>query len=373
MQKEKKHNGIVSLWKFIFALVIAFFHTNQFYPNNENPIFRWGYIAVEFYFIITGFYFAKKVLKEDYKKENIGIETIRFTISKIKTFIIPLIIIYIIQLVGIILYEDYTIAQTVDTIWSFLLCRHLGIGRVRILGQLWYLSVMVMGLTILYPLIKKYKDNFIYLVCPIFIIFGLAFIHHNYGTIDVANRYWFYAFNPSIIRGLVDISIGMILFLLHERLKKVEYTRLFRIFLTILGEALLLGILFIIQFISHAKRYEFILLLIISIAILIICSEKTYDFKFLNNKFVYYLEKLSLYVFINHTTVYFYIGVFCKELTSKKCAIIGVIITVIFSILEERILSFINRRNWDVKKIVLEKFVLKAEKEDENEKKSSSK
>jgi len=68
MQKEKKHNGIVSLWKFIFALVIAFFHTNQFYPNNENPIFRWGYIAVEFYFIITGFYFAKKVLKEDYKK-----------------------------------------------------------------------------------------------------------------------------------------------------------------------------------------------------------------------------------------------------------------------------------------------------------------
>lgn len=359
MQNIKKHNGIISFWKFIFSIVIAFFHTNQFYADNVSPIFRLGYIAVEFYFIITGFYFAKKVLKESYNKKNIGIETVKFTISKIKTFFLPLLIIYVIQLIGIIVYEQYTVSQIVDTIWSFLLCRNLGIGSVRILGQLWYLSVMIIGLMILYPFVKKYKENFIYLICPIFVVLGLSFIYHNYGTIDVANRYWFYAFNPSIIRGLVDISIGMLLFLIHENLKNVKYTTTFKIFLTALGETLFISVLLVIQFISSAKRYEFVMLIIIAIGVLIISSEKTYDFKIFSNKFSYYLEKISLYVFINHTTVYFYMGIFCKALSPVCISIFSVIITVLFSILEERILSFIKTKEWNKK--ILEKWIISSE------------
>ena len=30
---KEKRNGIISLWKFLFAIVIAFFHSNQFYDN----------------------------------------------------------------------------------------------------------------------------------------------------------------------------------------------------------------------------------------------------------------------------------------------------------------------------------------------------
>lgn len=85
-QKNNNHNGIVSLWKFIFAIVIMFFHTNGFYPNYQNPIFRWGYISVEFFFIISGFYFAKKVLKEKYNNKSIGKETNQFTLKKMKVF-----------------------------------------------------------------------------------------------------------------------------------------------------------------------------------------------------------------------------------------------------------------------------------------------
>ncbi len=363
MKKEQTRNGIISLWKFIFAIVIAFFHTNQFYLDYASPIFRWGYIAVEFYFIVTGFYFAKKVLKEKYDKKTIGKETIRFTISRIKTFLLPLTIIYFIYLIGIIVYKDYTVSQIVDTIWSFLLFRNLGVGKVTIFGQLWYLSVMIVGLTILYPFIKKHKENFIYLFCPVFIVLGLGFLHHNYGTIDVANRYWFYAFNPSIIRGLVDISIGMILFLIHERLKDVEYTKLFKIILTVLGEGMLFGILFVIQFISSAKRYEFVMLLIISIAVLIISSQKTYDFKILSNKFFYYLEKISLYIFINHITIYFYIPFFFQKLSPLHMAMVGVFITVLFSILEERLLSFAKKKNWNIKNYILNKIIVKRESE----------
>ena len=61
---KEKRNGIISLWKFLFAIVIAFFHCSQFYQDIKNPFFPGGYIAVEFFFIVSGFYLAKKGLKE---------------------------------------------------------------------------------------------------------------------------------------------------------------------------------------------------------------------------------------------------------------------------------------------------------------------
>lgn len=356
-----KHNGIISLWKFIFSIVIAFYHSQTFYLNKAGALFKWGYIAVEFYFIINGFYFAKKVFKEKYTKKTIGKETLSFMISKIKTFFMPLLIIYIIHLLGIIIGCQYSVSQTLDTIWNFLLLRNFGVGNIIIFWQMWYLSIMLVSLTILYPLVKKYKENFVYLVCPTFIILGLGFLYHNYGTLNVANQYWFYGFNPSIIRGLLDISIGMLLFIAHEKLKKVEYTKFFRIFITILGETLLLGILFLVQFIKNANRYDFIMLFILSFAILIITSEKTYDYKILSNKFVYYLEKLSLYVFINHITVYLYLNLLYNGTNPLYKSILGVTMTIILSILEERIFAFMKTKNCNLGKCILDRIILKEE------------
>ena len=70
-KNNQKRNGIVSLWKFIFALVIAFFHGGEFFQPNENVFFLKGYIVVEFFFIISGFYFASEVLKKEYDIKHI--------------------------------------------------------------------------------------------------------------------------------------------------------------------------------------------------------------------------------------------------------------------------------------------------------------
>ena len=68
MEKEQ-HNGIISIWKFIFCLVIAVFHGKLLFPNGNMPIFKGGYIAVEFFFIVSGIYFAKSALKETKTKK----------------------------------------------------------------------------------------------------------------------------------------------------------------------------------------------------------------------------------------------------------------------------------------------------------------
>ena len=63
--ENKKHNGIISLWKFIFSLVIMIYHAKIFFPEENIPIFRGGYIGVEFFFLVSGFFLAKKALKDN--------------------------------------------------------------------------------------------------------------------------------------------------------------------------------------------------------------------------------------------------------------------------------------------------------------------
>ena len=50
----KLHNGEISILKFLFALLILAFHLGGFYDK-----FNYGYIGVEFFFIVSGFFFAK--------------------------------------------------------------------------------------------------------------------------------------------------------------------------------------------------------------------------------------------------------------------------------------------------------------------------
>lgn len=60
---KSKHNGIISLWKFIFCIVIIGFHLNAIqHYKNTNFGFLYGSIAVEFFFIVSGYLLAKKAL-----------------------------------------------------------------------------------------------------------------------------------------------------------------------------------------------------------------------------------------------------------------------------------------------------------------------
>ena len=65
----KRRNGTISLWKFIFAVIIVLFHASAFYPNWNNYFVKGGYIAVEFFYVISGYYLAKNILnKKSIKK-----------------------------------------------------------------------------------------------------------------------------------------------------------------------------------------------------------------------------------------------------------------------------------------------------------------
>jgi len=303
---KNKHNGIVSLWKFLFAIVIVFFHGGQFYGWGAlpNPFFKGGYIAVEFFFIICGFYLASSVLKEEYHKETIGQETIKFIFKRIKSIIPYILIIFILSLAYDVLYlKSLKPNEIANSIWNLLLLSEFGFRSRNIVPQTWYLTSMYIGMFILYPLLKKYKENFIKITSPIIILFGLGYLSHYWFGLDHSHQIWNLFTKTGIYRGFIEINIGMTIYLIHQKLKNINYTKLARILLTILGELLLIIVLVIINYFSVPKYYDYIMLLFISISILIITSEKTYEYNILSTKSFYYLEKLSLPIYLNHVLI----------------------------------------------------------------------
>lgn len=81
--ESKKHCGKIGLMKFIFALTILARHIGARYTEG-NFLFGAGSIAVEFFFIVSGFLFCKKYINYD-KKESIGDTMLDFIIKKFKT------------------------------------------------------------------------------------------------------------------------------------------------------------------------------------------------------------------------------------------------------------------------------------------------
>ena len=80
-----------------------------------------------------------------------------------------------------------------------------------------------------------------------------------------------------------------------------------------------------------------------SVALLIITTQKTYDYKALSNNFVFYLEKLSMPIFINHVFMIDFVNRILKlnGYTPEMKSVVVLVLTLAFSMLE---LWIINSR-----------------------------
>lgn len=355
--ENRKHNGIISLWKFIFSLVIMIYHTNTFFPDNKIPIFKGGYIGVEFFFLVSGFFLAKKSLSGEYNKKEIGIETFKYIWNKIKSFF-PYILVSVIgaTIILLIFDENFKIHDLVNDIWNILLLKQFGFRAPYTINTLWYLSVMLISILILYPLVKKYKENFIILISPLIVIFSLGYLNHIQLSISHYYSVWKGFFYTGTLRGFAEMNLGMILYLTHLNLKDIQYTKFGKTILTIVSHFMLIVILCTITFVNTPKRYDYVMLLMIAVAILIMSSEKTYEYKTLSNKYVFYLERLSLPIFINHPfiiTIERWVPSII-QLAPMVRLIICVLTTIIFSIIEMIIINYLReKRNFNISKIFI--------------------
>ena len=130
----KKHNGVIGFWKFVFCIIILIFHVGieQKYYKTGTILFRYGSIGVEFFFLVTGYLFAKgvvKELKEDKSKNSIGKDTFNFILKKLKTLFPYILVAFIIDFILQIIIGKMSTKQYIFTIFDVTLLSMFGFKR----------------------------------------------------------------------------------------------------------------------------------------------------------------------------------------------------------------------------------------------------
>ena len=346
MKETKEHNGIIGFWKFCFCIMIVIFHGRVFASKGEFAFFRKGSIGVEFFFLVSGFLMAKSALSKKDQNEKIGIETIKYVFKKIKGFAPYIFFSSLIGLVMSNIYNKLSIYANISSVWDFLFLNMSGIDCPFINNPTWYISAMLICMMIIYPLIRKYKHNFIYLSIP-FVILGLGWMSKTYAHLR-SPFLWTGFVYKGLIRGFIELLIGSIIYVLYEKFKNIHFTKFGKIIITLI-EIIGFIIPFLLSyFIKDAQNYDFVILLILSVSILLAFSEKTLDFKLFQNKFVFWLEKMSLSLFVCHQPLRLFVqksSLFTSMTYTEKLSCF-VIITFIISLICTYLIEFLKKKHF---------------------------
>lgn len=190
--KEVRYNmnnskyGYIDIFKFIFSICIIAIHTGLLYDT--NPTINWYLthmilrLAVPFFFITSGFFYGRKLLKSKSKIDDT-------TKSYIKRLLYPMIFWLLISL-------PFTILNTYDgnIISTFL---HI-IQKILFYpwGALWYVLALIIAVMILSKFYKN--DKFYFPLLIGFLLYTFALI---------ANSYYFVIIDRLLIKKIVDLYI----------------------------------------------------------------------------------------------------------------------------------------------------------------------
>lgn len=223
----KNRNVLVELARFIFSILVVGYHVQMSMNNDVADLFENGALAVEFFFLVSGYFLARSIEKinADGNRRNTAIETARFMKNKIKG-ILPTHITAIIAVIIVILVFDLTNAGSIllKGLPSVFLLQggalwYNGYADALIVPE-WYLSSMLLSMLFMFPigllLRKKLKGYWVTLILvgvlavPA-LAFGLPF-----------------GFNTNLVyylRAWGEMCVGMFAYYLSSVIAKHEFKK----------------------------------------------------------------------------------------------------------------------------------------------------
>ena len=302
--KQKVRNGEIDILRFIFAICIFIYHfayISGYYPS----ICRMGWISVEFFFLVSGYFMAstaKKYLSTP-TGETIASKTWTFILSKIKIFYPYYLFSLIIKFIFIAVTSPYkkTFSVLIKSLPSiFILYYPLNWNDKGLyFTGAWYLSAMIISMIILFPLLLRKYDVMSKIIFPIVSLFILGFIMHEYKKLNTHGEWNVFTYT-GLLRSTAELMLGVFLKEIVDKINELK-ERKASILLTIVKYFIYSCILIcVVKF--DFRKFDIYLLLFMAVAIVLSMSQLTYSIK--QTRFSDYLGKFSLIVYIFHGCLY---------------------------------------------------------------------
>jgi len=295
-------NSYFELLRFIFSFLVLMVHSHGLHPQDMNHYpFVGGYIAVEFFFMLSGLLMCKNLENKSYNsQEYFAKSAYKYTFKKFKSIYPFIILALLLQCLVIAVLNNISIIDfsknLFKNIYEFLLLQSFGFYNTLYLPQLWFISALLVSTWILCCLYYYNRNFFKYIfitVCPL-IIYG--YIYFKYGQLDkwVFNEECHYI---ALLRGIAGLSLGCLSYYLSSWINNYKHQLLFS-----LTSVFSLIIIICLIYNNGHTTFDFSNIFLIFLMISFGNNIKNLKNKLINN-LIFFLGKISLPLYICHWTI----------------------------------------------------------------------
>lgn len=296
VSKKAARDGKIEVLRFLAAVIIMNGHAVSIGLYSERP-FMYGWIYVEFFFMVTGFFTARLFAiknKEQYPATvNIVSISLKYTLSKFLPFLafssVPMIITYVLRNLPLIEASGrLSFINSLTRLPAEILYFSEASKQGTLTGPLWFLSAMFI-VTPFICMILNIKIN----KAGLFIaIWYCAFYYQlaDFGLI---------AFPNTILRAFGGMFLGIIIFHFAEWIRGKELNNALRLIITAMEITTFILPLFISYMNYSIPRFQLICFILWIFAVQ---SGKSYIPK-INSVFLNYLGRLSMPLYVWHYAV----------------------------------------------------------------------
>lgn len=325
-------NGEIELLRFVFAIIVFLSHVS---------VLPHGGVAVDFFFILTGCLTMSTIVK----KSNSGhppLSCFDFIRHKISIFYVEAVVAAFLSIMVYILAHsspDILHKSIITLTNNILLIKMTGILPYPsdYNGATWFLSSMIIGLLIVYPLLSHYGTHPLLLSLGIGISGYLCTAHTRLtGVYD-----WICFTYEGNLRAIGGLLLGAFAYSSAMKLRAYSLPRIIRTCLSFFLMASLMGVIFI-SYLPHTKFHGYSLCANFAIVTLAF-SEQSITHKTFCCKPALILGSLSLPLYLSHRAISICYPALVPSQISNSCKIVLCLILSLFAALAvQRISSSIR-------------------------------
>ncbi|WP_022754326.1 acyltransferase family protein [Butyrivibrio fibrisolvens] len=306
---KSRRNGRIEILRFVFAFIVLLHHS-RYLLGDDNCYFLGGSLGVEFFFIVSGFLMMNTVDRIVSSKNyntipvdrNLANETTSFIKKKIKAVLPQFPIAWFIGLIFVIIIGQMSIVEAFgefkEDFWELSLLKMTGIYDGGLDGVMWYISSMLICMTILYPLLRKFPHMMRKIWCPFLALMFLGMMCILDGHPRNPTKVYSIIYKGNI-RAFAEICIGIWSFDIVRKIKNINWSGLARVIFEIVQ---LTGYLMAIVYMYMEKpgRDDYFFLMILSISVILSFAQVGILSEVYNNRFSMILGRFSAAMYFSH-------------------------------------------------------------------------
>lgn len=236
-------NVKIEFLRFAFAVIIMLFHMYESLLPIDHKVwgkftfFANGWFGVEFFFVVSGFLMASTAFKKKNDDAPIGKATFSFMWKKLMAVLPYHLIVFSVSFITICIMNvddfDSFINLFIKGIPNVFLIQRSGLVNKDILGVEWYISEMLFAMLILYPVCRKYYDRFTKTIAPVLALLILGCLIKTTGSLG-DSKDWSVLVSKTLLRAVAEICAGAFTFEVCRNIKRLNFTKLDKTFLSCL-------------------------------------------------------------------------------------------------------------------------------------------